>query len=236
MSLNGLDAAVLRLFSSWVAEHCGVDGLMSFVSASILLKGAAVVALLWYLWFRPRPPEEERWVRRGALATLASCLLAVMVGRSLVAFLPFRLRPLHRESLEYPLACGLGRDVLEGWSSFPSDHAVMFFSLATGLFLVSRWAGLLALAHAIFVISLPRVYLGFHYPSDILSGALLGSALTLLVFKTPLSSLAWRLGERLLRVRRGLFYAGFFLLSLELALMFGGSRALLAYLTEVVRY
>jgi hypothetical protein len=61
--------------------------------------------------------------------------------------------------------------LLSGWSSFPSDHACLFFALATGLCLISPVIGGLALLHASLIVSLPRIYLGLHYPTDVLAGA-----------------------------------------------------------------
>jgi membrane-associated phospholipid phosphatase len=66
--------------------------------------------------------------------------------------------------------------------SFPSAHATSSFAMATAMTRVEplgALAFLLALA-----LSLGRPYLGMHYPSDVLAGALLGVALGLLV---PLS-------------------------------------------------
>jgi decaprenylphosphoryl-5-phosphoribose phosphatase len=100
-----------------------------------------------------------------------------------------------------PLAIGLNyvvklvvrrpRPVLEGLPplggapsslSFPSAHATSSFAVATAM---TRVAPLGALAFALaFALSLGRPYLGMHYPSDVLAGALLGVALGLLV---PLS-------------------------------------------------
>ncbi len=100
-----------------------------------------------------------------------------------------------------PLAIGLNyavkllvkrpRPVLEGLPplggapsslSFPSAHATSSFAVATAMTRVDE-VGALAFALAL-ALSLGRPYLGMHYPSDVLAGAVLGIALGLLV---PLS-------------------------------------------------
>lgn len=66
--------------------------------------------------------------------------------------------------------------------SFPSAHATSSFAVATAM---TRVDSLGALAFILaFALSLGRPYLGMHYPSDVLAGALLGVALGLIV---PLS-------------------------------------------------
>lgn len=66
--------------------------------------------------------------------------------------------------------------------TFPSAHATSSFAVATAM---ARVEPLGALAFALaFALALGRPYLGMHYPSDVLAGALLGVALGLLV---PLS-------------------------------------------------
>jgi undecaprenyl-diphosphatase len=66
--------------------------------------------------------------------------------------------------------------------SFPSAHALSSFAVATAMYRVDpATAGALVVALAI---SLGRPYLGMHYPSDVLAGALLGILLGLIV---PLS-------------------------------------------------
>jgi undecaprenyl-diphosphatase len=90
------------------------------------------------------------------------------------------------------LAVKRPRPVLEGLPplggapsslSFPSAHATSSFAVATAMTRVDS-LGALAFALAI-ALSLGRPYLGMHYPSDVLAGALLGVALGLLV---PLST------------------------------------------------
>jgi membrane-associated phospholipid phosphatase len=66
--------------------------------------------------------------------------------------------------------------------SFPSAHATSSFAVATAM---TRVGGLAALAFLLaLALSLGRPYLGMHYPSDVLAGAVLGVALGLIV---PLS-------------------------------------------------
>jgi undecaprenyl-diphosphatase len=63
---------------------------------------------------------------------------------------------------------------LNTWNSFPSDHAMLFFALGAGLWSINRTVGLIACIWTIVVIDFPRMYLGIHYPSDVIFGALFG--------------------------------------------------------------
>lgn len=66
--------------------------------------------------------------------------------------------------------------------SFPSAHAFSSFAVATAMFRVDPATAAAFLVAA--AISLGRPYLGMHYPSDVLAGAVLGVAAGLIV---PLS-------------------------------------------------
>ena len=141
-----------------------------------------------------------------------------------VLLLPHHVFEIHPE---LGISFSQGNVALESWSSFPSDHAVLFFTLAAGLWLISRPIGLIALFHAIFVVCLPRIYLGLHYPTDIIAGAFLGIGIALLASRSD-----WRT-----RVARPLmkyadkspswFYSGFFLLTFQISEMFDSSRHVL---------
>lgn len=97
-----------------------------------------------------------------------------------------------------PIAIGLNfavklvvrrqRPVLEGLPplggapsslSFPSAHATASFAAATAMTRVDPAAAILFALAAL--IAVGRPYLGMHYPSDVLGGALLGTALGLAV-------------------------------------------------------
>jgi len=70
--------------------------------------------------------------------------------------------------------------------SFPSDHATMAGATAVGLFLVTRTLGLLASGAAL-AMAFTRIYVGAHYPGDVLAGLLLGATV---------AALGWLLVQR----------------------------------------
>ena len=57
--------------------------------------------------------------------------------------------------------------------SFPSDHATTVGAVAVGLLLVERRLGLIAIVAAV-AMAFTRVYVGAHYPLDVLAGLVLG--------------------------------------------------------------
>lgn len=58
-------------------------------------------------------------------------------------------------------------------SSFPSGHAAFYFALSTVVYSYNKKAGSLFFL-ASFLIVLSRVFVGIHWPSDIIVGALIG--------------------------------------------------------------
>jgi membrane-associated phospholipid phosphatase len=85
--------------------------------------------------------------------------------------------------------------------SVPSDHATVAGAVAAGLFFVRHRLGLVAAAATV-LMGVSRVYAGLQYPSDVLTGLLLGAIVTTLGFvlaKGALVSVVTRLRTTRLR-------------------------------------
>jgi membrane-associated phospholipid phosphatase len=164
--LAGLDVSVYRALNALCGSSPTLDRLAVHVE---IIKGSLFLGIMRFLWYQP---GKEMPRRREMLVTMIlTVALSLIVNRIISMLLPFRSRPMYSiganaPSLEW-------HPDLEHWSSFPSDNATYLFAIAAGLWLVSRWWGLLfgALAGSV---ALARVYLGVHYPSDVLVGALIG--------------------------------------------------------------
>jgi undecaprenyl-diphosphatase len=141
------------------------------IEESNLLKGGLALALYWWAWFQfEKTPSNKRNI---LLFTFVSSTFALLLARTIALLIPFRDRPFQNPDYHFQLPFTV-TGFVHSWNSAPSDHAVLFFCLATSLWMVSWRLGVVAMCHALFVVSFPRIYVGYHYPTDIISGALVG--------------------------------------------------------------
>lgn len=196
-----------------------------------LVKGGVIVAVLWYHWFNPEIENSRN--REKIILTIFGCIIALSIGRLMNNFLPYRARPIGNPEFHfhYLLSDFPG---IDKWNSFPSDHAMLFFSLATGVFLISRRWGILSFVYVIIIICLPRIYLGFHHLTDILAGALIGTVITYLVSFSKKMQTCSKNIIVLFEQFPGTAYALFFILSFQIATLFSASRILFNSIVQVI--
>ena len=66
--------------------------------------------------------------------------------------------------------------------SFPSHSTAVVFAIAVAILLADRKAGAFLLLLA-FLHGFSRIYVGIHYPSDVLAGAVIGTLTAFLIFR-----------------------------------------------------
>lgn len=135
-------------------------------------------AILFYL------SQNFGW-RRAMIWVIAIALTITLADQICASFIrPFctRLRPTNPDN---PLSemVTLVNGYRSGRYGFPSCHAANTFALATIVSLIARQQRLAVFMYLWAVVTCySRVYLGVHYPGDLLVGAIVGSACALLVY------------------------------------------------------
>ncbi|WP_420802471.1 phosphatase PAP2 family protein [Streptomyces taklimakanensis] len=155
------------------------DHLMEYVGEYGTVAALALMGV-WAWWTARRRPDAVTAVAGLVWAPLAAGV-AVLVNVPIRGFVE-RPRPfLTHKELEV-LVDGK-RDF-----SFVSDHATLAMALAVGIFMVNRRLGLVGILVAVFA-GFCRIYMGVHYPTDVIGGLALGTAVTLLLAPAALALL-----------------------------------------------
>ena len=176
MRQEHMDIAITRWINSFSGTAPALDQTMIAITHYGIFVLIAAVAAQW--WGR----QDRETLRHGALVSGLSFLCALAVNQVILLFI-HRIRPYD---------AGITRLIIEknpDWS-FPSDHATGAVAIIAGLAfagLPRRATRLCVLAAAICV---SRVYVGTHYTTDVLGGAVIATIVAFLVSK------AWRRGSR----------------------------------------
>ena len=231
--MNSFDHSILEFFNQFVGRHGSFDKAVVFLSNNGFYRGGILTALIWWAWFKEKDADKSKAAREGLAASVFACGLSIFLARVIVALLPFRIRPISdpTNGFHFPLATVNWAE----WSSFPSDHAILFGAFTTCLFFISASMGWIAVLDTVFLVCLPRIYLGIHYPTDTLAGLAIGVGVGLLangvVFRKRIggATLSW------MTRHPGSFYAFSFLFTYQLTVMFYDVRTLAEYIIKLVQ-
>jgi undecaprenyl-diphosphatase len=183
-----MDLTLFEAVNRLAIHHDVFEDPMRFLAVEAPVLFIVLLASLFAATGRLR----SRNARHGVVAAGFSAGLALAVAQVL-NHLWARPRPYVAHPADAHLFIAPTHD-----TSFPSDHATAAFAIAVAIALRSRRAGWVALAMATLV-SVGRVAVGTHYPSDVLAGAAIGTLSALVFFhprvRRPLHDLADRLGR-----------------------------------------
>lgn len=169
-----MDWSLLHTLNGFLFHHDVVeDPVLTFVNMSEALFAATLVVICL-------AAHGSRWAswRRTAVAAGLSAGLGLAAGQVLTHLID-RARPFVADPSGVHLFSHHAAD-----SSFPSDHATAALAIAVAILLRKRTWGIVVLIPAL-VVSVGRIALGLHYPSDVLAGMALGTAAALFLWIPP---------------------------------------------------
>jgi undecaprenyl-diphosphatase len=168
MNLSWSHKLFLKINAS-IGKNKARDRFMSFAGYWLLFIFAfSIIGYGIYQW----SSGKSLWLIQYCELFFSAFVFAEALSYSF-AFLFRHPRPI----VEFPSITQL-RVPLETWKSFPSDHAIASFCMAGVLLFLSGtalWFVLFSFACAL-LISGARVYIGVHYPRDIIGGFVVACA------------------------------------------------------------
>ena len=179
-----MDAAITQ----WINSAAGTQPLIDLVMIALTRVGVPlmvlIVALQW--WSR----ADRVHVRHATIQAGLSFLIALAINQLIILFV-HRVRPYDAGLTHLIIARSTD------WS-FPSDHATASMAIVFAFAMQGLRRRTIALAVLAILICYSRIYVGTHYLTDVLGGAVTGLAGALIV------KLVYREGSRLDRLATGI--------------------------------
>lgn len=163
--MKALDFRLFQLVNQFAGRWHALDRMMVPLSkyGPVLL-----VLLLVYIWFTSEN-EGKQAVILASISVAAAMLIAMAIGHIYFRPRPFATHNVHLLVSKSPDA------------SFPSDHATFSFAIASMVWFWNKRYGVVAVLLGA-LIAVSRVFVGTHYPFDVIGGAVVGSTTSLLAW------------------------------------------------------
>jgi undecaprenyl-diphosphatase len=153
-----------------VHQHVLFDSFWIFLATQLPYICVLVLALFLVVDFARH--------KKMVVTALISALIARFVIKPLILLFYLEPRPFVVIDTVIPL---ISPPPNEDFQSFPSGHTIFFFALASTIYCFHKKWGIVFLIAAL-CIGLSRVFVGVHWPQDILGGILIGSVIGWLVY------------------------------------------------------
>ncbi|SHJ94321.1 undecaprenyl-diphosphatase [Desulforamulus aeronauticus] len=156
---------LFKAINDLAGEYPILDGFMVFVSQKSIFFYALILILMWF--------RNERYMRIVIYAAITGCLGLFI--NFVITQIYFEPRPFVAHSVHLLIKHAAD-------ASFPSNHTTGAFALALGVFIRQHKIGSRLLFVAILT-GISRIFVGHHYPFDVLGSVIVAGLASLLVYK-----------------------------------------------------
>ena len=157
--------------TQWVNSFAGSNAILDWIM--IVASEFGVPTLIIFVGLQWWSKRERLSIRHTCVAAGLSFVIALGLNQIILLFV-HRVRP-YDAGLTHLIVSRSG-----DWS-FPSDHATASLAIATAFLFHRVWRRAFILLAGALLICVSRVYIGTHYASDVLGGAVTGIIAALVV-------------------------------------------------------
>ncbi len=165
INIMHFDITVFNFLNNFANHSAILDyGGIFFATYLQYMLGAILLHLMFY-------PREKRNINRPMVTvSLIAAILARLVVKTAILLIHGRPRPYVVIETAHKL---IPTSIAENFQSFPSGHTIFFFSLATVLYMFNKKLGVWFYVAAL-TMGIARIFVGVHWPTDIIGGIILG--------------------------------------------------------------
>ncbi|MCI2255225.1 undecaprenyl-diphosphatase [Domibacillus sp. PGB-M46] len=158
---------LFQLINQFAGRFPVLDGLMVVISQVSLHIYALILIIMWFY-------RKENYKHTVVFATMTG--IAGLVTNFIISHIYFEPRPFVTHD-DVQLLFYHAAD-----ASFPSDHTTGAFALSLFVYLCHRKIGSAMIILAVFT-GISRIYVGHHYPYDVLGSIMIALTASLFIFK-----------------------------------------------------
>ena len=177
-----MDWRLERAISNVALHHHWLGSLFHGVEQASI---PVMVVITGILWFFARPGGDRKWklaCASGYAAAALGYVIAFVIHHVYDRARPYEAHP----AMRHPWSSSTD-------ASFPSDHTSLSFAIAFAVLMFDTVAGVVFLVVAA-LIGVGRLFIGAHYPGDVLAGVGVGLVAALVVVRLLPRFVAWVVG------------------------------------------
>jgi undecaprenyl-diphosphatase len=167
MTISEINIHFFRIINDLGKEYSPFNPVMIFIAEYMVVFLALAVIIYWL--------TRNKMNRLMVLCAMVTFIMAELFGKL--------AGKIHSNNQPFAELANVNRLIEKAVdNSFPSDHTMLFFSFCVSFWLFKRGWGFLWLVLATLV-GVSRIWVGVHYPADVLVGATISVIIAIIVYK-----------------------------------------------------
>ncbi|MBC2684689.1 undecaprenyl-diphosphatase [Bacillus toyonensis] len=158
MSFSQLNIDAFRAINDLGKQYSPLNSTMVFLAEYMVYFLGLIIMTYWFTQSR----KNKMMIIQAMVAFVTAEIIGKLAGKLHLNYQPFAVLPNVNKLVDHAVD-----------NSFPSDHTILFFSICFSFCLVRKKARFLWFVLA-FCVAISRIWVGVHYPFDVIIGALIG--------------------------------------------------------------